>query len=68
MGDIIEYTVKEYAARERVTERTVYNWMAKRAVMFRHTPGGGVRIMEPRNSGVVFFGLQSSESSRNPSA
>jgi len=46
-----EYTIKEYAARERVTERTVRNWIAKGAVHVRRTndrgrvPGRGVRIV-----------------------
>ncbi len=39
-----ELTVKEYAAYERVTERTVKQWIAKGAVSVRRTPGGGVRI------------------------
>lgn len=41
-----EFTVKEYAHRERVDERTVRRWVAKGAVVFRKTPGGGVRIVE----------------------
>lgn len=57
-----QLTVKEYAAMERVTDRTVWNWIAKGAVPIRRTPGGGVRIL-------VFAScpLQSSEKSRNPS-
>lgn len=39
-----ELKVKEYAAAERVTPRTVWNWIAKGAVEVRRTPGGGVRI------------------------
>lgn len=39
-----ELTVKEYAARERVNERTVRNWIAKGAIDIRRTPGGRVRI------------------------
>lgn len=39
-----EWTVKEYARVERVTERTVWNWISKGAVSVRRTPGGGVRI------------------------
>jgi excisionase family DNA binding protein len=35
-----ELTVKEYAARERVTERTVRNWIAKGALPVRRNPGG----------------------------
>jgi excisionase family DNA binding protein len=40
----MELTIKEYAARERVTERTVRQWIAKGAVDVRRTPGGRVRI------------------------
>lgn len=47
---ISELTVKEFAAQERVTERTVRLWMAKGAVEFRRTPGGGVRILDRRDS------------------
>lgn len=53
-----ELTVKEYAARERVTERTVWNWISKGAVPVRHTPGGRVRIPAP----VFVHGLKNSES------
>lgn len=45
----MELTVKEMAARERVTERTVWNWITKGAVDVRRTPGGGVRIVERRS-------------------
>lgn len=45
-----EWTVKEYAAVERVTERTVWSWIAKGAVAVRKTPGGGVRIVEDLKS------------------
>jgi hypothetical protein len=41
----VEWTVKEYAAIERVTERTVWTWVAKQAVPVRRTPGGRVRIL-----------------------
>jgi hypothetical protein len=41
----IEWTVKEYAAIERVSERTVWTWVAKQAVPVRRTPGGRVRIL-----------------------
>jgi hypothetical protein len=41
-----ELTVKEYAARQRVTERTVWTWVRKQAVQVRRTPGGGVRILD----------------------
>jgi excisionase family DNA binding protein len=44
-----ELTVKEYAAVERVAERTVRRWIEKGAVEVRRTPGGGVRITpDPR--------------------
>jgi excisionase family DNA binding protein len=39
-----ELTVKEYAQAERVTERTVWTWIAKGAIEVRRTPGGRVRI------------------------
>jgi predicted site-specific integrase-resolvase len=39
-----ELTVREYAAIERVTERTVYSWISKGAVDIRRTPGGRIRI------------------------
>lgn len=42
-----ELTVKELAVAERVTERTVWNWITKGAVDVRRTPGGGVRILQP---------------------
>lgn len=42
-----ELTVKELAAEERVTERTVWNWIAKGAIGVRRTPGGGIRILPP---------------------
>jgi hypothetical protein len=41
-----EFTVKEYAHRERVDERTVRRWVSKGAVSVRRTPGGGLRILE----------------------
>lgn len=51
-----ELTVKEYAAAERVTERTVYQWISKGALPVRRTPGGGIRIPVPgRSAGVVVF-------------
>lgn len=40
-----EMTMKEYAALERVTVRTVQRWIDKRAVPVRRTPGGGVRVL-----------------------
>lgn len=66
---VFELTVKEYAAQERVTERTVYNWMAKGAIQVRRTPGGGIRIVERRETGrFVVFDMKSSEDSGNPAA
>ncbi len=44
-----ELTVREYALHERVTERTVWNWIDKKAVDVRKTPGGGVRIVVTEN-------------------
>lgn len=41
-----EYTVNEFASRERVQERTVRRWIAKGAVRVRRTPGGGLRILD----------------------
>jgi excisionase family DNA binding protein len=61
-----ELTVKEFAAVERVSERTVWHWIAKGAVSVRRTPGGGVRIPDTRT--LPAFNLQSSEVSSNPSA
>lgn len=69
MSGIVEHTVKEYAAKERVSERTVYNWLGKGAVEYRRTPGGGIRIMDrsqPRSRFVV-FDMKSSEISRKAS-
>lgn len=42
---MIEYTVKELAWLDDVGERTVRRWIAKGAVRFRKTPGGGIRIL-----------------------
>jgi hypothetical protein len=60
----MELTVKEYAAVERVTERTVWNWIGKGAVSVRRTPGGGVRVVILD----LASALKSSEISGNPSA
>lgn len=54
----MELTVKEYAEAERVTTRTVYNWIGKGAVAVRRTPGGNIRIR------VAVFDLKSSENNR----
>ena len=51
----VELTVKEFAARERVTERTVRKWMEKGAIEFRRTPGGGIRILERRVAARMTF-------------
>ena len=40
-----EFTVREFAERERVAERTVRRWVEKGAVDVRRTPGGGLRIL-----------------------
>ena len=40
----VEWTVKEYAAKERVAVSTVRRWIQKGAVDYRKTPGGGIRI------------------------
>jgi len=45
----VEHTVREYAAQEKVSEKTVRRWIDKGAVLVRHTPGGGVRIIERRD-------------------
>ena len=42
-----EFTVKQFAQKEQVDERTVRRWIVKGAVDVRRTPGGGVRIYEP---------------------
>jgi hypothetical protein len=63
-----EFTVKEFAAQERVTERTVWNWIAKGAVDVRRTPGGGVRIRpDAAGTRAVFFTMSNTETQRNPS-
>jgi len=45
----MDLTIKEYAARERVDERTVRRWIDKGAVQIRRTPGGGIRIADQRD-------------------
>lgn len=40
--------MKEYASLERVTVRTVKNWISKGVIAVRRTPGGRVRIASPR--------------------
>ena len=56
-----EFTVKEFAAKERVDEKTVRRWIVKGAVDVRRTPGGGVRILEPTQNGA------NKDSRRHPS-
>ena len=60
-----ELTVKEYAAQERVDERTVRRWIMKGAVKVRRTPGGGIRILESR---VAVITLTNPDKSGHPSA
>jgi excisionase family DNA binding protein len=45
----MELTIKEYAAVERVHERTVRRWIEKGALAIRRTPGGGIRILQSSN-------------------
>lgn len=61
-----EFTVKEFAAKERVDERTVRRWIDKGAVDVRRTPGGGVRIVDPP-SRVAVFGMTNTDKKRHPS-
>jgi predicted site-specific integrase-resolvase len=63
-----ELTVKEYAAHERVDERTVRRWITKGAVTVRRTPGGGIRIQAPRRFVVVSVDKASTDSSGQPTA
>jgi predicted site-specific integrase-resolvase len=60
MGMKNEFTVKEFAEKERVSTRTVRTWMAKGAVDFRRTPGGRVRITDGSSS-VVLISMKSAE-------
>lgn len=46
-----EWKVREFAALERVDERTVRRWIHKQAIPVRRTPGGGIRIPDPRAPG-----------------
>lgn len=50
-----EFTVKEYAAKERVHEQTVRLWIRKGAVSVRRTPGGGIRIVERTEASRAVF-------------
>lgn len=49
----MELTVKDFARREQVDERTVRRWIAKGAVDVRRTPGGGIRIVERREVPII---------------
>lgn len=52
----MELTVKEFAARERVDERTVRRWIAKGALEVRRTgygAGRGIRIIDRREDSRV---------------
>lgn len=44
MSDRHEFTIKQFAEREQVNERTVRRWIEKGAVDVRRTPGIGIRI------------------------
>lgn len=59
-----ELTVKEFASRERVAERTVRRWIDKGAVDVRRTPGGGLRIRERFET---IQGMTKADISRQPS-
>lgn len=61
-----ELTIKEFAARERVDERTVRRWIEKGAVSARRTPGGGIRIPDP--SPRLVFIATNSDNGGHPSA
>lgn len=54
---IHEFTVRDFARKEQVNEKTVRRWIVKGAVTIRRTPGGGIRIVERRDgeSRAVFF-------------
>lgn len=67
----MEVTIKEYAQIERVTERTVRNWIAKGAVKVRRLPGGRLLRIQLANAGGVtggvIFSLSEAETSGNDS-
>lgn len=67
-GAMPEYTVKQFASREQVNEKTVRRWIAKGAVQVRRTPGGGVRVVDAfaPSSRVVF--LRTSEGNQGQPA
>lgn len=58
---MMEFTVREYAKYERVTERTVRNWIQKGAVAVRRTPGGGIRIRTTTDGKPVVIRLKTDE-------
>jgi excisionase family DNA binding protein len=62
-----ELTVKEMAARERVTERTVRRWIEKGAVIVRRTPGGGIRIPNGNDRQGVLFLTTNQDNCGHPS-
>lgn len=45
-----ELTVRQFAAQEKQSERTVRRWLKKGALAFRRTPGGGIRILDRRTA------------------
>lgn len=64
-----EYTVKQFAKREQVTERTVRNWIGKGAVDVRRTAGGRlIRIIDRSGSAVSASNMKRVETSGNLSA
>jgi excisionase family DNA binding protein len=63
---MMDLTVKEFAAQERVDERTVRRWILKGAVEYRRTPGGGIRIRS-QQSGAVFIDMTNQDSDRQSS-
>jgi hypothetical protein len=40
-----EWTVKQFAKAEQVSQITVRRWISKGALDVRRTPGGGIRII-----------------------
>lgn len=55
MSTLLSLTIKEYAAREKVDERTVRRWIAKGAVEIRRTPGGRPRVLVQDSDRVIFL-------------
>jgi predicted site-specific integrase-resolvase len=56
---VVEMTVKEFAALERVNIRTVKTWIEKGAVQVRRTPGGGVRVLVDRATDLLVLAPRS---------